>query len=93
MSLRALIGSTGSAVAALPWCCILPGVFSFTGLSVAGAGWLVGPQHLWIFLTISASMLTYSLYVVFVRREGAPRVRAAAISMVLATVALWVWRL
>lgn len=92
MSVRALIGSTGSAGVALPWCCILPGVFSFAGLSVAGAGWLVGPQHLWIFLMISSSMLAYSLYGVLVRREGAPLVRAAAISIVLITIAIWLWR-
>lgn len=85
--------ATLSAMLAFPWCCIESALLSTVGISAAGLGWLAGPQHLWIFLALSSSAVTWSLYLTVVKRQGSPAYRGLSLAFVLVAVGIWTWRL
>ncbi len=74
-SVRSVIGS---ALTALPWCCIAPAAFAVSGVATAGIG--TGLQSAMpVFLVLSAGLLGRSLYLALVKRQGRPWVRAVVV--------------
>ncbi len=81
----------GSAVTALPWCCIAPAAFAVSGVATAGIG--TGLQSAMpVFLVLSAGLLGRSVYVVLVKRQGAPWVRAVVLVSAPAIALVWALR-
>ncbi len=81
-----------SVVFSLPWCCILPGLFAFGGVSSAFFARTVAGQLLPFFLLFSLILLGRSYYLIYVKRQGN---RWSQITVVLSTVVvlgLWVTR-
>lgn len=81
----------GSALAALPWCCIAPAGFAISG--VATAGLATGFESAMPgFLVVSAGLLGRSLYLALVKRQGAIWVRALVVSSAPAVALVWAFR-
>ncbi|MCH7667247.1 MAG: hypothetical protein IH936_15120 [Acidobacteria bacterium] len=82
-----------AAVAAIPWCCVLPAVLSLLSLTgaVAARLWLV--QLSWVLLPLSVALLGRSLWLVHVPDQGRPSARWITWIATVLVVALWVPRL
>ncbi len=85
-----------SALASIPWCCVLPAAMSLLSLTgaVAARTWLVGLN--WFLLPLSLALLGRSLWLVEVRRQGRPLTRwitrlAAVLVLGLWAPRIWVW--
>ncbi len=81
----------GSALAALPWCCIAPAAFALSGVATAGIGagfeWAIP-----VFLVLSVGLLSRSLYLALVRRQGPNWVRAVVMVSAPAIALVWAFR-
>ena len=81
----------GSALAALPWCCIAPAAFALSGVATAGIG--TGFQSAMpVFLVLSAGLLGRSLYLSLVKRQGPIWVRAVVLVAAPAIALIWAFR-
>ncbi len=81
----------GSALTALPWCCIAPAAFAVSGVATAGIG--AGLQSaLPVFLFLSGGFLGRSLYLVLVKRQGATWVRFVVLVSAPAIALVWAFR-
>lgn len=87
-SIRSVIGS---ALAALPWCCIAPAAFALFGVATAGIGaglkWAVP-----VFLVLSVGLLGRSLYLALVKSQGPTWVRAVVLGSASAITLVWAFR-
>ncbi len=81
----------GSALAALPWCCIAPAAFAISGVATAGIGtglqWAIP-----VFLVLSTGLLGRSLYLALVKRQGPTWVRAVVLLSTPAIALIWAFR-
>ena len=81
----------GSALTALPWCCIAPAAFAVSGVAAAGIG--AGLQSvLPAFLLLSGGLLGRSLYLSLVKRRGPTWVRAVVLVSAPAIALVWAFR-
>ena len=81
----------GSALAALPWCCIAPAAFAVSGVATAGIG--TGLQSATpVFLVLSAGLLARSLYLALVKRQGPTWVRVVVLLSTPAVALVWALR-
>ena len=81
----------GSALAALPWCCIAPAAFALSGVATAGIG--TGLQlAIPVFLVLSTGLLGRSLYLALVKRQGPSWVRAVVLLSTPAIALIWAFR-
>ncbi len=81
----------GSALAALPWCCIAPAAFALSGVATAGIG--TGLESaLPVFFVLSAGLLGRSLYLALVKRQGATWARAVVLVCAPAIALVWAFR-
>ncbi len=81
----------GSALAALPWCCIAPAAFAISGVATAGIG--TGLQRaIPVFLVLSSGLLGRSLYLALVKRQGPSWVRAIVLLSTPAIALIWAFR-
>ena len=85
-----------AALAAIPWCCVLPAVLSLLSLTgtVAAGLWLSSLN--WVLLPLSMAFLGRGLWLVEVRRQGRPLIRwvtwaTAALVVALWAPRVWVW--
>jgi len=84
--------SVGSALTALPWCCIAPAAFSAAGVVTAGVGSAVA-QATALFVVASLAFLARALHLALIRRQGRPWVRRVTVVSALLVVGLWSVRL
>ncbi len=87
----AIRSSLGSAVTALPWCCIGPAVFSLSGAALAGIGAALRTATP-IFLMVSLGFLARALYLSVIRRQGPRWARTVTVTSALALSLLWGFR-
>ena len=81
----------GSALTALPWCCIAPAAFAVSGVATAGLG--TGFQSAMpAFLVLSAGLLGRSVYLALVKRQGVQWVGAVVLVSAPAIALLWAFR-
>ncbi len=81
----------GSALTALPWCCIAPAAFAVSGVATAGIG--TGLQSAMpVFLVLSAGFLARSLYLALVKRQGPIWVRGVVLVSAPAIALVWAFR-
>ncbi len=81
----------GSALTALPWCCIAPAAFAVSGVATAGIG--TGMKSAMpVFLVLSVGLLGRSLYLALVKRRGPTWVRAVVLLSTPAIALIWVFR-
>ena len=91
MSDGSVRSAMGSALTALPWCCIAPAAFAVSGVATAGIG--TGLQSaLPVFLFLSAGLLGRSLYLVLEKRQGPTWVRAVVLAPAPAIALVWAFR-
>ncbi len=91
MSASSVRSVMGSALTALPWCCIAPAAFAVSGVATAGIG--VGLQSaLPVFLVLSGGFLGRSLYLALVKRQGPTWVRAVVLVSAPAIALVWAFR-
>ena len=81
----------GSALTALPWCCIAPAAFAVSGVAAAGIGTGL-KSAMPILLVLSAGLLGRSVYLALVKRQGAPWVRAVVLVSAPAIALVWAFR-
>lgn len=82
----------GSALTALPWCCIAPAAFAVSGVATAGIG--TGLRvAMPFFLVLSAALLGRSLHLALVKRQGATWVRVMVVLSTPAIALIWAFRL
>ena len=84
--------SLGSALTALPWCCIAPAALSAAGVLTAGVGSVLA-DAVPFFLIASLALLARALQLALVRRHGPPWVRAATVAAALVVAGIWTTRL
>ena len=81
----------GSALTALPWCCIAPAAFAVSGVATAGIG--TGLQSaIPVFLVLSAGLLGRSVFLALVKRQGPIWVRAVVLVAAPAIALVWAFR-
>ncbi len=81
----------GSALTALPWCCIAPAAIAISGVATAGIG--TGLQSAMpVFLVLSAGLLGRSMYLALVKRQGPRWVRAVVLLAAPAIALVWAFR-
>lgn len=82
-----------AALAAVPWCCVLPALLSLISLAgtVVARLWLVRLN--WFLLPLSAVLLGRSLWLVQVRRSGRPLARWVTWATAVLVIALWAPRI
>ncbi len=91
MSDQSIRSVMGSGLAALPWCCIAPAAFAVSGVATAGIG--TGLRSAMpVFLVLSAGLLSRSLYLGLVKRQGPTWVRAVVLLSTPAIALIWVFR-
>ncbi len=81
----------GSALTALPWCCIAPAAFAFSGVAMAGIGTAL-QSTMPVFLILSAVLLGRSLYLVLVKDQGPVWVRSVVLMSTPTIALVWAFR-
>ncbi len=81
----------GSALAALPWCCIAPAAFAVSGVAAAGIGTGL-KSTMPVFLVLSAGFLARSLYLALVKGQGPIWVRGVVLVSAPAIALVWAFR-
>lgn len=81
--------STLAALAAIPWCCVAPGVLSLASMSgaIAARAWLA--RFAWVLLPLCVALLARALWLVHVRRQGRPWACWMTWAAALLVLALW----
>ena len=81
----------GSVLTSLPWCCIAPAAFAVSGLASAGIGTAL-QSAMPIFLVLSVGLLSRSLSMVVVKRQGARWARATVLASTPVIAMVWAFR-
>ena len=91
MSDQSIRSVMGSGLAALPWCCIAPAAFAVSGVAMAGVGSAL-QSAMPFFLVLSAGLLSRSLYLALVKRQGPMWIRAIVLLSTPAIALVWAFR-
>lgn len=93
MKEKTSLKATGAALFfSLPWCCILPALFSLLSVGTVMASRLFLQKLNPLFFVVSLVFLSRALFLHFVRGEGAKWAKGVTLASALFVGAYWLYR-